>query len=52
MVGLGAFVAALECSADKMACIAGKPTQEFFSQAIADFPGVNLEDCLMISDAL
>ena len=50
LFSLGAFVAALEYSSDKTAYIVGKPTREFFCQSIADFPGVNIEDCVMIGD--
>lgn len=46
----GAFVAALEYSADKEAKIIGKPSKTFFEQSIADFQGVKLEDCIMIGD--
>ena len=46
----GAFVSALEYSTDKRAEIVGKPSKEFFKQSIADFAGVNMEDCVMIGD--
>ena len=47
---IGAFVSALEYSADKTATVIGKPSEQFFRQAIADEPDLRVEDCVMIGD--
>jgi HAD superfamily hydrolase (TIGR01458 family) len=45
----GAFVAALEYSAEKEAKILGKPSCEFFNEAVEDM-GVNKNEVIMIGD--
>jgi ribonucleotide monophosphatase NagD (HAD superfamily) len=49
-LGPGAFVAALEYSTGKCASIVGKPSADFFLNAIAEWTSIQPHECVMIGD--